>query len=249
VSRERIPPEEWLDRYGAGEHEPVWRAMTESPEIRNEAVLPHATAVARETMQRVRANVELLVSRLRELGYLFARLDQVHVPPDEQNLTRLDELERRVGPIPLSLRAFYEIVGTVDFTQSEEQLVSWHTPERESASELEILGEYDPLVVGPLEDEPQPWSSQPSWWFLAQDEFHKANYSGGENYHVALPDARADFPILGMYDINEFFVPYLRATFAGGGFRGRSEADEERAWKVMADLEVTRMLAAGLAEI
>jgi hypothetical protein len=223
--------------------------MTDAPAIRDEAVLPHAKTVARETMQRVRTNVEVLVSRLRELGYVFERPDEVHVLPTEQSSTRLDGFERRVGPIPLSLRTFYDVVGTVDFTQSEAQLVSWHVPERESASELEILGEYDPLVVGSLEDDPQPWSSDPSWWFLAPDEFHKARYSGGENYHVALPDPRADFPILGMYDIDEFFVAYLRATFAGGGFRGRCEADEERAWKVMPDLEVTRLLAAGLAEI
>jgi hypothetical protein len=52
-----------------------------------------------------------------------------------------------------------------------------------------------------------------------------------------------------MYEIDEFFVPYLRATFAGGGFRGRVDVDEERAWKVLPDLTITRELAAGLLEI
>jgi hypothetical protein len=84
---------------------------------------------------------------------------------------------------------------------------------------------------------------------LALDEFHKANYSGGQNYHVALPEPRADFPIQGMYEIDEFFVPYLRATFAGGGFRGRIERNEECVWKVMPDLEITRTLATGMAKI
>jgi hypothetical protein len=65
---------------------------------------------------------------------------------------------------------------------------------------------------------------RPNWFFLAPDECHKANYSGGENYHVALPDSAADFPIQGMSGVDELFVPYLRATLANGGFRARSNA-------------------------
>ena len=200
-------------------------------------------------MRRVRANVELLVERLVAAGYRFQKPDQVHILPTAPRLAFLNELEARVGPIPLSLRSFYEVVGTVDLTQSLEQLVQWHEPDRESASELQTLGEYDPLVVGPLDDEAEECADRPGWFYLAPDEFHKANYSGGENYHVALPDPRADFPIRGMYDIDEFFVSYLRATFAGGGFRGCTEADEERAWKVPPGLEVTKALADGLAPI
>jgi hypothetical protein len=64
---------------------------------------------------------------------------------------------------------------------------------------------------------------RPNWFFLAPDECHKANYSGGENYHVALPDSAADFPIQGMSGVDELFVPYLRATLANGGFRGKIE--------------------------
>lgn len=69
---------------------------------------------------------------------------------------------------------------------------------------------------------------------FAPDEFHKANQSGGDNYHLWLPDANADFAIEGMYDINEYFVAYLRRTFAMGGFRGRLEPlpdDESQARK------------------
>jgi hypothetical protein len=242
--------EDWLDSYRGGDRVRVWQAMLECPDVRNGDVLPQARAVARETMKRARQNVETLVARLDGLGYRFQNPEKAHVPPSDELVSRLDELERRIGPIPLSLRAFYEELGSVDFTQSTEQLVQWWPEEkRESAGELEILGEYDPLVVEPLDDEPQPSAYGPNWWFLALDEFHKANYSGGENYHAALPDSRADFPILGMYEIDEFFVPYLRATFAGGGFRGRVDADEERAWKVLPDLTITRELAAGLLEI
>jgi hypothetical protein len=247
---EEPPAGEWLDRYLAGETERVWEAMlSRGPGIRNDRFIESAEAVARATMKRVRANVETVIERLRDLGYQFQRPDWVHIPPNPGDLARLEELERRVGPVPLSLRAFYESVGSVDLTQSWEQLVHWHKPERSAASELQILGEYDPLVVGPLDDEAEKWAARPGWFFLAPDEFHKANYSGGENYHVALPDPRADFPILGMYEIDEFFVAYLRETFRNGGFRGRTGGDEERAWRVEPDLEVTKMLAVGLLPI
>ena len=113
----------------------------------------------------------------------------------------------------------------------------WPEKKREQASELEILGEYDPLVIGPLDEDAEESGSRPGSFFLAPDEFHKANYSGGENYQVALPDARADFPLI---PLDEFFISYLRETFAGGGFRGR---------KSRPALDLTRVLADGLAEI
>jgi hypothetical protein len=124
----------------------------------------------------------------------------------------------------------------------------WHLPERSAASELQLLGEYNPLVVEALD----PGDATPGWFYFALDEHHKANYSGGENYHVALPDPGADFRIQGLYGVDEageFFVSYLRATFEGGGFRGTVGGDEERSWTVPPDLELTRTLAAGLQPI
>ena len=63
-----------------------------------------------------------------------------------------------------------------------------------------------------------------------------------------LPDESADFRIYGMADSSEFFVDYLHFTF-DGGFRGRSDANEERAWKVLPGLGLTKQLAKGLLPI
>jgi hypothetical protein len=52
-----------------------------------------------------------------------------------------------------------------------------------------------------------------------------------------------------MADDGEFFVDYLRATFAGGGFRGKCDADELRVWKVPPGLDLTARLADGLLPI
>ena len=244
-----MQPSEWRERYRAGACAEVWAALTAlGPSVRGGNAAVHAEAVATDTMSRARTNVETLVERLRVAGYEFERPEQAHVPPTPALLEEIRALEARVGPLPLSLRSFYEVVGTVDFRQSSTQLVQWHLPERSSASELELLGEYNPLVVEPLD----PSEAQPGWFYFAPDEYHKGNYSGGENYHVALPDPGADFPIQGLYGVDETgetFVSYLRETFAGGGFRGQVGGDEERSWMVPPDLELTRTLAGGLMPV
>lgn len=241
----------WLGRYQSGESAAVWAEMRDlGPEIRSERLWRHASAVATETMIRVGKNIDTVVARLQALGYRFAEPTLVRRPPAPETAIRLNAFEARHGPMPLSLRAFYDVVGTVDLAQSTGQLIHyWPEDRRKRATELEIAGEYDPLVVEFLKD-PKNWPGVAGTaWFFACDEFHKANYSGGANYHVVLPDASADFQIFGMADDSEFFVDYLRFTFEGGGFRGPSDANEERAWKVLPKLGLTKQLADGLLPI
>lgn len=65
-------PEAWPARYQAGEHGAVWAEMTAcGPRIREAPFAAPAEAVARETMRRVRRNVETLLPRLAEAGYAF----------------------------------------------------------------------------------------------------------------------------------------------------------------------------------
>lgn len=244
----------FLDRYMSGERERVWGELVAlGHQVRHAAYFGDAYAVAKETMRRVRQNVEALVERLNGLGYEFARPVAAYIPPDGVALERIVAIEDSLGPLPLSLRAFYEIVGSVDFTQSWDQLVQYHRPERERAGDVQVLGEEDPLVVAPLTELAEAEASAGRVYFrFAADEFHKANYSGGENYHVWLPDPRADFEIVGMYEIEERFVEYLRATLSWGGFRGRVdtlEEDESRCRKVAPKLGVVRSLSEGLLPI
>ena len=83
-------------------------------------------------------NIERLAERRRSMRYQFRNPDEVFVRPDVDVLVRIAEVESRVGPLPLSLCAWYQIVGSVDFTGSHPD---W--PE-------ELTGAYpDPLVVHP----------------------------------------------------------------------------------------------------
>ncbi len=219
----------WPRRYAAGEYREVWAEMRAfGPACRDEPALSACQEVARDTMRRVRANVVTVQRRLISLGYRFACPAQAHTPPVAATSRRLAALEEAVGPIPVSLHAFYEIVGGVNWMQHEDQLAAAFRPDRDRAPELELLGDEDPLVIVPPPDDvalPYGWNHA---WFLGPDEFAKSAYSGGEPYHALLPDPAADFRVRGMPDTDEYFVDYLRATFAGGGFRGRTQPADGR---------------------
>jgi hypothetical protein len=119
----------FLERYRQGEHEQVWAEMLAlGGEIREQQLYPDVLAVARETMTRARANIELLVSRLSSLGYRFAHPDRVFVPSDDDTRRLTTGVERRAGPLPLSLWAWCEVVGEVNFMGSHPRLSTYVKP-------------------------------------------------------------------------------------------------------------------------
>jgi hypothetical protein len=62
----------YLERYLASEHEQVWAELVALGEaVRDEPVYSDALAVARETMRRVRWNIETLIPCLIAIGYQF----------------------------------------------------------------------------------------------------------------------------------------------------------------------------------
>jgi hypothetical protein len=109
----------YLQRYRQGECEQVWAELLAlGGKVREPRLFDEAVAVARETMTRARTNIEMLVPRLTALGYCFAHPDRVCVPADEEFRRLVADVERRVGPLPLSLRAWCEVVGEVNFMGS-----------------------------------------------------------------------------------------------------------------------------------
>jgi hypothetical protein len=115
-------PMTYLDRYLVGEREAVWAELTAlGSAIREQPLFADAQAVARETMTRARANVELLVQRLTALGYRFTG-DVIgppptpHALPSDESLAALRTLEAQYGILPLAIKTWYEVVGAVDFT-------------------------------------------------------------------------------------------------------------------------------------
>ncbi|MFH2115618.1 MAG: hypothetical protein ABIJ86_14060, partial [Spirochaetota bacterium] len=144
--------------------------------------------------------------------------------PNQETYSKIIEIEKNIGSFPLSLRAFYHEVGSVNLMQSFKQIIHYTRPEeRAKSSDLYILGEEDPFAVLPLDWllHDKKLIDSRHYCCFAPDEFHKANYSGGENYHVTMPNEKVDFEIEGMYGIKEKFVDYLRESIRYGGFRGK----------------------------
>jgi hypothetical protein len=111
----------YLERYLAGEREAVWAELTaRGSAIGDEPLAADAQAVARETMRRARANVELVAQRLTALGYRFVsdvlgKAPTPYVPPSAESLAVLRDLQAQHGALPLSIQMWYEVVGAVDF--------------------------------------------------------------------------------------------------------------------------------------
>lgn len=211
----------YLERYHNGEYEQVWNDLQAlGASVRQEPHSSEAQAVATETMRRVRRNCERLISRLRTLGYVFGTFPdgsrrsykvEPLTPPSKTMHADMAELESEAGLLPLSLIAFWQEVGAVDF-------VGMHPAWPEGL---------DPLVVDPPEgalsflfDEEDGEESSGKFAGLAPDDLHKDNVSGGDPYGVRLPNPSADFLFVDERH-GLLFVPYLRlAILRWGGFPG-----------------------------
>ncbi len=217
----------YLARYQSGEHEQVWAELTALGEqVRQEFILSDALAVAYETMSRAGENVRHLVSRLQGIGYQFEtsegsfvrdrRFNGVgitkfgpYAPPVDNTKFVLDFMEAETGPWPLSLRAWYEVVGSVDLTGFHPDWPEVYT---------------DPLVLYPIEPTFDGWEDDGgrlglSIFSIAPDYYHKADVSGGGPYAIQVPDGFADALVLNEWH-DMTLVPYLRECFRWGGFPG-----------------------------
>jgi hypothetical protein len=117
----------YLERYRQGECVQVWKELVAAGDaVRAEPLYGEARAVAQETMRRAKQNVDLLVKRLQAIGYEFQFPEGVIQPASPNLLADLDAFEREVGPVPLSLRAWIEIVGLVNLVGSYPRLSYYH---------------------------------------------------------------------------------------------------------------------------
>jgi hypothetical protein len=233
----------YLERYLQGECIEVWAELVAlDDQVRKEPIYSDACAVACETMRRVRQNIEVLIPRLRALGYVFVR-DQlpkerdlsaqerdwiqgnppVRTEPPSDIVMQLDALEYEVGLLPLSLRAFYQEVGGVNF-------VGWYEDE-DGFDPLFVYAFDRELVEGPDEEPPiysDDWADEYTeeeppileeyyHVVIAPDSYHKMNVSGGSPYEIRLPNAAAD-AVLFNEEHQTTLVNYLRLCCLYAGF-------------------------------
>ena len=222
------PPVDLLSRYLRGDHCRVWQEL-HSHEAVGGDLLEEARAVAAETMKRVAAAADLLAERLAARGWKPLGGLSEHMrtrPSPKDDLTIIKQIEARTrSPLPLSLLAFWQYVGGINFV--------WDYDCEEPAPSCGLdlfLDEQDPLYVGSpkdtlyllneLEEHRSPVDLElrdPFELQLAPDYLHKANISGGVPYSVQLPFSGID-PIFANERHKLPFVDYLRLCFRWGGF-------------------------------
>lgn len=230
-----------LERYIGGEYTEIWAEMVSGTDQFGQPIANEdAEAVAEETMRRVRANIETLVTRLNETGYefgVYADGTPISYPPVPLgSAVETDEtmqaVSKIVGGIPLSLRAFYRHVGSVCLVGRYVSVESWDYT--------------DPLWVDPFDAEQilinfEDWKSEvqeygrdgtgPFCLEFAPDELCKDNASGGAPYGIELPCGEMDAIVANEWR-NTTFVNYLRICFAWGGFPGFAGESDGKTWNL-----------------
>lgn len=194
----------FLKRYQNGEYEQVWAELLAiGSSIRNEPLLEDALAVARETMAKARTNIERLIERLQAIGYEFEENEVVFIPPQPDVHFQIASLESKAGVIPLSLRAWYEVVGTVSLRGFHPDWSDFFT---------------FALVVDPLE---YVLVEYDAWKHDCNEEPFQVPVAtrpdGGMPYVIEVPNASIDAPLLEERH-GTTFVNYLRICFRWGGF-------------------------------
>lgn len=118
----------YLERYQNGERVEVWRELVALGDgVRREPLYSDAQAVARETMRRAKHNVETIYEQLKQIGFEFQFPDAVFKPLTAEEIAELDAFESEVGLLPLSVRAWAEIVGNVNFMGTYPKLSYYDT--------------------------------------------------------------------------------------------------------------------------
>lgn len=219
-----------IQRYRAGEREQVWNELlTLGDKVREEPYLTESLEVARETMYRAKENVQVLRDRLTEIGYRFAYPSEVFVLPGPETAARIAFLEKRVGSLPIALRVWYEIVGSVNFmgTHPHWDPKVYADPLVVDPIEfaLEEYGEWRESVKEYGEEETGPYNVP-----IAPDEYHKTDIRGAPQramsvYSIMMPSKAVD-AVVGEEPHHTTFVNYLRTCFRWGGFPGFEHAKE-----------------------
>jgi len=210
-------------RYQQGEREQVWTELRNlQTAVREEPYFDDALAVAIETMQRVRRNIETLINRLKEIGYEFDERVKSPLSPPEKHPGLLSHTEDVIWTLGLSARAWIEVVGEVNLSGWPS---NWVADDNATGH-----------VTGPV------YGNVLVVEFERREEFNENNVdrfcSDGHRIHVGddfwfqfpgeeklivhrheilVPDKTADATI-DLQVKQMFFVDYLRDMFKWGGF-------------------------------
>lgn len=241
----------WLDRYKKGEHEAVWSEICALEGwARDKAALGEIQKVTAEMMARVKKNLERIVGTLRKNGYNFqVPTKQVLAPAGPKTAKAISDLEKALdAPLPLAVRAFYEIVGAVNLTENPDAVYD------DDDALFIRYGRLDPLVVvspkaalDALKEARKHQSRYPAELrdtvfdvYLGADPSFKADPGANQDDHPYVLDVegRGADGVVHQGGTTLPFVDYLRRCLGAGGFFAlpeRPAAETKRERKLLTD--------------
>jgi hypothetical protein len=227
----------YLERYLSGEYVQVWQelALLDADELYREPLFSDVYGVAQKTMRRVRHNLEALHKRWQFMGMEFEYPDEVLAPPQADFSQVVAKFEQEFGQMPLSIRAFYEIVGSVNFCGKGNEFHTPSTEYYEGSDPLWVLNlsyfMYEAEAFDAENYEPYQMELFGDGVIVnfAPDHLHKDNISGGSGPEFLIK-AGADCAVFySEYNLNKrsygdsiAFVDYLRLAIKWAGFPGFS---------------------------
>jgi hypothetical protein len=202
-----------------------------SYQLSRRAVRNDCLRLARVIMRRARANIETIVTRLRASGYRFVDPKLARRRPPKSLAKQIDRFEALGFHVPISLRVFWEEVGSVNLMGTHPD---WPCTGYDLFERGRELWTTDPLVIEYFD----PVKQYKSWKWnrdefgddyldcigpfrleVAPDELHKAALSGGGPYSMACDVPTVDAVLLEQRHC-ACLVPYLKIAFDWGGFPG-----------------------------
>jgi hypothetical protein len=168
--------------------------------------------------QRSIANLNLLVSRLSEEGFLFLGDDRVtNAPwdrPNESTRTWLHEFEKSAGFLPAILRAWWEQVGSVSFLGRHDFLC----PVAEDP--FGSVRYADPMQIFPPSGDPSANLDVLELGYSKRLKALAAEEDSG--WEVRLPQRGGDCRVteFGSSSKGVWFSAHIRTCFEWGGFPG-----------------------------
>jgi hypothetical protein len=171
-------------------------------------------------LDRIASALPVLVGRLNQHGYRFARPTAVLPGPESTVDASIQRIESEIGAVPYAVAQFWRRIGSVDFCGSHPDWCGCDYP--------------DPLVIDPasyavaeLQDFLDDREERMRYDFpfaipISADDYHKENVSGGMWSNVDCP-AAADDPIINDERHHMRFLDYLELALKMGGFLGLDE--------------------------
>ena len=182
---------------------------------------------------RVGGQIATIAHRLPALGYQFGDPSAAFPGPESGTDEAIERIEREIGTLPLAIKLFWRLVGSVNFMGRHGERTQVEYP-------WDACDSPDPLVVYPpsaaiaeldefLSDHEGRMRYNYSYLVpIAPDYLHKDNCSGGMWYNLSVP-AVADDPPLNDEWHKTTFVSYLELAVRWGGFPGL-ELCREHSW-------------------